>query len=244
LAICINSIARCPPEECGLNLDSEFIQDAQSAQSSTLKTEDTEYYYILNKSVGDADLDKVNKPPTTAKAHIKEGKDLTRILADLREFLGIIPPDQRDDAENIFLSLVEQLIGEEEMKEDSEVQDKIATLMSKIAELEDSLKKKEESLSKTSEKIEDFEPKIRKQYMDNIKKFSSLKDEDLKKLSTERLEMMSDAYIHLKPSEKSPKKLPKEKEGKEDSEIKRIDPWSISPSMYGKSQYWDGEEDD
>ena len=126
LAICIRSIARCPPNQCGLNLDAELSPELNG---DTLIKKGNQYYYIFkeeneniiqNQEIGDNMGDIRNFNP---EAYIKEpsagiktstsaiaanvGPDLKALMAKLLDWVGNIPKEQmRKDAEDLLISLI------------------------------------------------------------------------------------------------------------------------------------------
>ena len=248
LAICLSSIPRCPPNQCGINLDSvptdemdglEFIINDNEYYNIEIygDLEETETKNIYNKENGDSFLD---KKPIIAKAHIAEGHDLTKLLSKLREFCGILPPDKRADAEDIILSIMEDLVGENQKMDDNEkFQEEIANLKDQINQLNDAISLKNTEIEAKQKLLDSFEEKERLALVEKIKK-SPIKYEDaeLEGKCVKELQVISDALSHLNFGSQKPRIIPKGEHKMEDStEYKRVDPAKIADSMYGMPDY-------
>jgi len=243
LAICINSIPRCPPDQCGINHDSEKKNDegdfeiktpyAQYININNKKNEieETEYINNANNNGGDKILVDDYKP-IIAISHSAEGEDLTKLLAKLREFVGIIPPDKKSDAEDIISEVMKIMIGDQKM-EDSKLQEEIAKLKSEITQLKDSLKTKEDDISLQKEIIDSYEKDMRDIYIKTIKEYFVFEDSELEGKCVKELKVLSDAAPKVSTKLPIGKRLPmglsnKELEdAKEKLKKERIDPSTI-----------------
>jgi hypothetical protein len=248
LAICLSSIARCPPNQCGLNVDSDFEQETNV---ETLIKKGNLYYYIYkdseeneniiqNQEIGDkmGDIRNFNeekyikepsagsKGPTSRSAHPQYvGKDLRALFAKLLDWVGNIPKEEiRKDAEDLLISLINQVDGEK-MGDNEE----IAKLESRIKQLEDSIKEKDETISK-------YEEEKREALIDSITKFSVFKKDDLKEKCVKELEIIADTVSHFEPSMAKPKVLPKPKQDK-----KAIEDARLSPYVFDEEPFKDDE---
>lgn len=245
LAICIRSIARCPPNQCGLNLDSEKTSEADGE----ILINKGNYYYYINKeenenitkiqeigdNMGDIrnfNAEKYIKEPsagikTSESVHpTKIGGDLRALFAKLMDWVGNIPQENiRKDAEDLLISLINH-VSEDEKMGDSEEHTK---LESRIKELEDSVKEKDEMISK-------YEEKERKILIDSIKKFAAFKDEDLKERCIRELEIIADTVSKFEPSMSKPKVFQKPKQTKETIEDARLTPYVFDAEPYKEDE--------
>lgn len=236
LAICVNSIPRCPAGVCGLNLDSE---------ESTLITEERlikkgNHYYSIFKddleekeknikiqeigdNMGDIrnfeeekyhDLPHNNPKSTAPSKQIATANPASlAVLKTLLDWCQYFPDGQmRNDA----IGLLQSLMYKEEPKMgDSE---KVTELESRIRKLEDSLKIKDE-------KILEFEEEKKTELIDSIKKFSIWEDSELVEKNLHDLKIIYDTVSKFEPNMAKPKKAPPEKKNStEEMEDARLGP--------------------
>lgn len=245
LAICIRSIARCPPNQCGLNLDSEKYPEMNG---EILINKGNYYYYInqedkeseiQNQEIGDnmGDIrnfenEKYIKEPsagiTTSKSAIAGavGPDLRALFSKLLDWVGNIPKEEiRRDAEDLLISLINQIDGEK-MGDNED----LAKLELRITQLEDSIKEKDEIISK-------YEEEKRKALIADIKKFKAFEDSELDGKCIRELEIIADTVSKFEPSMEKAKVLPKPKQT-----AKAIEDARMSPFVFGRDPYKEDEE--
>lgn len=237
LAICIRSIARCPPNQCGLNLDS--LKSPELDGEILIKKGN--YYYYINKEenenitkiqeIGDnmgdirnfptdqksIDVD-VNNPTSTAPSGMlaSTGKDILSVLSKLIDFTGYISkPSIRKDAEDLLLTLITKIKDGEKMGDNNDL---TKELESRIKNLEDSIKEKDK-------KISEFEEKERKILIDSITKFAVFKDNKFEDICLHDLEVMADTASKFDPSMAKAKVLPKTKQTSTNIEDSRMSPY-------------------
>jgi len=245
LAICVDSIPRCPEDKCGVNVKEKMMTDGENF---TLKYKPNYYYDIKdlyttdskdessltnikeeNISTGDGMEDSFpdEKSGLTAGG---ETPDFEAFLSGLRKFMGgVTDPDEKATLRRRILRTIEltdagkteseEEKGEQEMDE-KEFQDAIAA---KDAEIEN-LKKKNAEL-------------IEEKRQDKIKEIRSLSDayteDELGGKNLEQLSLLADAVSRFKPSEVKPPVVPiapKSEELKkevEDSDVTREKPSEI-----------------
>jgi hypothetical protein len=235
LAICMNSIARCPPEFCGLNLDSN---ESSLVTEERLIKKGNEYYYIFKEDleekeknikiqeIGDnmGDIrnfgeEKYHNLPHENPKSTAPSKQLATanpaslaVLKTLLDWCQYFPEGAvREDA----ISLLQSLMYKEEPEMgDSE---ELAKLESRIKELEDSLKEKDNL-------ILDFEKEKKTELIGTIKKFSLWEDSELAEKCLHDLQVIADAVSKFEPSMAKPKKVPKKKPTAEEVEDARLGP--------------------
>lgn len=248
LAICMRSKARCPPDKCGLNVDS-VVDGLEDAETGIIKKK--EYYYNIGKKEEKRkninhkeeriEMDDANQDVESQEdAYIPESHQ--KIFSKLNKLLNFLPIGERQDAIDYIAAMLadeededydeeqgekkgEQDVGPDEYKDRKKDRGKKMTndaeLKAKIKELEDSLKEKEEEL-------EDYKEKERKHLIDSITEFSVYKEDELEDKCINELRVIEDAVSRFEPSNAKPK-IPKPREDKdfEDSEYERIKPESI-----------------
>jgi len=248
LAICIRSIARCPPNKCGLNLDSE---ESPEMLEDTLIKKGNQYYYIFkeenekiiqNQEIGDNMGDIRNFPTDQTYIPIDEnnptstapsgqlataGKDILSALSKLIDFTGYISKaDIRQDAEDLLLSLINSIKDGEKMGDNEE----LTKLESRINQLEDSIKEKDEVISK-------YEEEKKAALIDSIKKFTVFEDGELEGKCVNELAIISDTVSKFEPSMAKPKTLPKKEQTKQES----IADARLSPYVFGRDGFKEDE---
>ncbi len=216
LAICLDSVPRCPAGVCGVNL-----KDAENDKTKfyIIKKEDN-YYYNICKLFNDS------KKETNTKPDIEKNLSEIETMQTDSENGGKIAGDEPDDLEAI-LTRLRKLINDEgwaaevkgnaitrilaalgiKQKSDSEMDEKEFqdAINLKKSEIED-LKLK---LEDASSKIKQFEEKERQNYIKVIKKFGDkYSDEELQKEDLQSLEKIADAVSRFAPSTKEPEVLP------------------------------------
>lgn len=225
LAIVLNSMPRCPPNKCGLNLDSYYDSldkenDGKGEERLVLIKKAAQYY-----NIGDSEEnEKIIKKEKDSNEEMEmidsqEFNDLMEkiFLSDemskeekekAKEKIEKKREDKQDTTPSwiydLFLKKLDQILPLPVKKEDSEKMadnDEIEELQSKIAELEDSLSEKEET-------IKEYEEKERKELIDSILDISNrYKEEELKDMCLAELKIREDSVSEFKPSYKKPNKF-------------------------------------
>lgn len=237
LAICINSIARCPTDSCGLNLDSD---ESSLVTEERLIKRGNEYYYIFRQNkeeneknikiqeIGDTMGDGIRNfneevysvPPHKNPKVSAPSKQIAEtnpaslaILKTLLDWCQYFPDgNMRKDAESLLTNLMNK---EEPKMGDSE---EITELESRIKNLEDSLKEKDKM-------ILDFEEEKKTELIDAIKKFSMWEDSELADKCLHDLKIIADAVSKFEPTMVKPKKAaPKKRTSTEEMEDARLGP--------------------
>ncbi len=228
LAICLNSIARCPPDSCGLNLDSE--KDSLVTEERLI-SKGNEYYYIFKDDIEDKEKnikiqengdsmgedirnfneEKYHNLPHQNPKSTAPSKQLATanpaslaVLKTLLDWCQYFPDgNMRQDAENLLTSL---MYKEEPKMGDSE---ELTKLESRIKQLEDSLKEKDKT-------ILEFESEKKAELIDSIKKFSLWEDAELADKCLHDLTIIADAVSKFNPTMVKPKKAaPKDRSSTE-----------------------------
>jgi len=237
LAVCLESIPRCPADVCGINLKDS---NNENKKIYSIINKDSYYYNICNivrdskketnnKNIIDTNLEKKTMQTDADKeGHIAatEPDDLEAILVRLRMLLaGNI--DLEYAAPRILAALGINKKSDSKMDE-KEFQDAISLKDSELGKIQ-------KDFEDAKAKIKVFEEEKRKNLISNIKKFAADKfsDEELAKEELKSLEKIADAVLRFAPSEKAPPILPITPKGDKDEmekQIKdgvRIDPFSI-----------------
>jgi len=241
LAICIRSIARCPPNQCGLNLDS----DSEDEMDGRILIKKGNQYYYIDKEENEKNIkiqeigDKMGDIRNfNAEKYIKEpsagiktstssiaghvGPDLKALFAKLLDWVGNIPKAEiRKDAEDLLISLINSVKDDEKMGDNED----IAKLESRIKNLEDSIKEKDIMISK-------YEEKEKVALIDAITKFSAFKEDELKERCVKELEIIADTVSKFEPSMVKPKVLPKPKQKAEEIKDARMGPYVFNEEPY------------
>lgn len=238
LAVCLDSIPRCPKGVCGINLK-DSNNDIKKIYSIINK--DSYYYNICNiikdskketnnKNIIDINKEKSKTMQTDAdkEGHIAatEPDDLEAILKRLRMLLAGNPDLKSNASARILAALGIKNKSDDKMDE-KEFQDAISVKDSEIEKLA-----KDFADAKAS--IKAFEEKERASLMIKIKKFGDkYSDEELLKEDLKGLEKIADAASRFAPSDKSPEIIPVAPKGDKDEmekdlkDAERIDPFSI-----------------
>lgn len=248
LAICINSIARCPPNQCGLNLDT-FEMD--SIDGDRLINKGNHYYYIKTKILNEKEENEQNtknqeigdnmgdirnfpkgvyttppneNPKASAPSRQIEmvGDDIKAVLSTLLDWCQYFPAGQgREDAE----SLLQSLLGDNKMGDNEE----ITKLESRINILKDSIKEKDTLISK-------YEDEKKVALIDSITKFSVFKKDDLDGKCVAELAIINDTVSKFDPSMAKAVVLPKPKQTKETIEDARMSPLVFSKEPFKEDE--------
>jgi hypothetical protein len=243
LAICIRSIARCPPNQCGLNLDSE---KGGELDGEILINKGNYYYYITKNKIEENEIntkiqeigdnmgdirnfnaEKYIKEPSTG---VKEptshsaiagniGPDLKALFAKLLDWVGNIPKENiRKDAEDLLISIINHLETDDQKMGDNE---ELTKLESRIKQLEDSIKEKEEIISA-------YEEEKKASLIADIKKFTVFEDSELADKCVKELEIIADTVSKFEPTMAKPKTLPKQKQDSTTIDEARLTPYVFS----------------
>lgn len=231
LAICLDSVPRCPKGVCGINL-------------ADAKNKDVDKLYIIIKKpnyyINICNL-KDSKKETNTESSIKKQEEKETMHEDSE---GKIKGDEPDDLEAI-LTRLRKLINDEGWEEELK-QNAIARILSAVGiknkgdnmeekEFSDAIAKKDSEiedlkieLTDAIKKIKQFEEEKRLDLVKKIKKFGDkYTDEELQKKDLETLKIIADAFSKFKPSNEDPDVLPlKGQDSKEDLE-KQIEGESI-----------------
>lgn len=245
LAVCLDSVARCPPGVCGINLGDAFNNEySDNKKIYILKNKESYYYNICNiirdsKKETNKELSKnIEEIEAMQKDSNKEGEiaatepdDLEAMLKRLRMFMaGVHESNKRDNAIARILSALGI-----KSKSDSNMDEK---------EFNDALKIKDETinnlskeLSDSKKRIEELESAKRIELMKNIRKFGKYSEEELVKMekdsSLNELSVVEDAVKRFQPSDLKPEPLPvgaKDDKKKMEDELdkpERIDPYRV-----------------
>ena len=243
LAVCLESVPRCPAGVCGINLE-----DAENKISKifTIINKDSYYYNICdivkeditdskketnNKNINLEKPEKIetmqNDSDKLKKGEISETEpeDLEAILKRLRIIMhGTM--EKENATARILAALGIKNKSDSEMDE-KEFQDAINLKDSEIEELR-------KELEDAATSIKEFEEKEKLNYIKVIKKFGNkYSDEELKEKNLKSLEEIADAVSRFAPSEEKPDMLPvgnktDKKKLEDDLELgERIDPFAV-----------------
>lgn len=209
LAICLDSVPRCPEGVCGINLK-DASEDNKTKEFIIIKKPN--YYINICKLLKDSETEN-NKESNIIKQEEKtmhedsEGKikgdepdDLEAILSRLRKFIEGKVLDENITAR--ILSAIGIKKKGDSIMDEKEFQDAIAAKESEIEEL----KTKFEDALKT---IEEFKEKEKLNLIKKIKKFGDkYSDEELQKKDLNTLHIIADAFSKFEPSSEKAEVLP------------------------------------
>ena len=223
LAICLDSVARCELDKCGVNVGIEKISDGKEF---TIINKDDYYYNISNiniikdqeqvnktnieeESIGDSMTEDSFPDPKSGETAGDLPSDLDLFLRGIRKYMNGASAEESELLKEEILALFEKKGGK--IMDEKEFNDAIALKDERIKELEDI---------------------IRKGKVGEIKTFTDkYQDAELEKMSLKELELISDAVSRFAPSDKKPPVLPVEGKDKEkfdqsveDSKPERLDP--------------------
>lgn len=216
LAICLKSIPRCPPGQCGINIDSEDSEEipvytfiSNQDNYSNIEIEETRLKNINNEIKKSVDMEDGKFEP----------EDLKALIARLRAFLQNLSIEERKAAlQPLFKS-----IKKSDVKMDEESKKAIEMKDSTIKELTEKLEK-EKNLNAVIVK------QLRDSSIKEIKKFGKHEDSELEKMNLKILKATEDALKRFAPKPaKDAIVLPKleDKDKPEEGKPKRIDPRTI-----------------
>ncbi len=214
LAVCIDSIPRCPDDLCGVNVKEDKILDSEIF--TLLK--DNNYYYNINSNT-----DTIEE---TSKTNIIEEKSITSdsmidgfpdktsgltaggetldfeaYLSGLRKFMGgISDPDEKAKLRRKILKTL-QLNDEESPVHETKGEDNMDE-----KEFQDAIAAKDDEMKALNKKIADFEEEKRQHKIEEIKSLSdAYTDDELKAKNIDNLTQIADTVSRLQPSDaKSP----------------------------------------
>jgi len=223
LAICLDSIARCALDKCGVNVENEITTDAQDI---TIINNQDYYYNISNiitkndqeqvkrtnieeESIGDSMTEDSFPDPKSGEAAGDLPSDLDLFLTGIRKYMNGATAEEARLTKEEILALFEKKGGK--IMDEKEFEDAIALKDEKIKELEDIIRKgKVAEIKSQTDKYQDAE---------------------LEKMPLKELSIIADAVFRFAPSQEKPPVIPvvgKDKEefdkSVEDSKTKRIDP--------------------
>ncbi len=208
LAICLDSIARCPAGMCGVNL-----KDANSEKTKTfiIIKKDNYYYNICN-------IIRDSKKETNTESIIKKIEKVEKMQEDSNRPQGL--PSDIDAILSKLISLIQ-----DQKVETEPIMKKILTALgiknksdNKMDEKEfkDTLDKKDLELKDLIEKLENAKKlndslasELRENYIAKIKKFGDkFSDEELEAKNLNSLKEIADAVSRFAPSEDKPEVIP------------------------------------
>jgi hypothetical protein len=220
LAVCLESVPRCPNGVCGINLvDSK----SENIKTFIIINKDN-YFYNISSIINDSKIKDitVDSKKETNKDNIK--KNLSKINTmqeDSKD--GTIPKNDPDDLEALLKRLKMFMAG------DFEKDNAIARILAALGiekksdnemdekEFQDALKLKESEIEALKGKFDDavtkikeFEEKERLNFIKLIKKFGDkYSDEELEKIEDLKvLESIADAVSRFAPSNDKPDVIP------------------------------------
>lgn len=211
LAICIDSIPRCPTDQCGINVGEKITVD--STKFTIIKKDD--YYYNINDILYKSEkIKKMTtdgfKDPKTGQVAGDEPDIFVEMLGKLRKYLaGINDTDKTSSMEDQML----KIFGEKKNMKEEEFKDALLKKDSEIGVLSDMLK----------------EMKI-KEILGVSKLYT---DAQLKEKSLMELKVISELASEFNPSDKKPAVIPitgkdaDKIKDEEDKKYERIDPRAI-----------------
>jgi len=231
LAICLDSVARCPAGVCGVNLkDSE---NSENVKTFIIINKDS-YYLNICKILKESNIIKQK----TEKIDIMQGDSTKRGATDGPE------PSDFEAILTRLRSLINDDEWEQEIKENAIGRILAALGINKKSdskmdekEFQDAITKKESEIKDLHEKLSDAISKkekaeeiIKRNYITAIKKFGDkYSDEELEPKTLENLKEIADAVSRFAPSTKKPDIVPiapkDDKDKMEDNldKAKRID---------------------
>jgi hypothetical protein len=224
LAICVDSVPRCPPDKCGINL-----KDTKDQNKENL-------YIIIKKPnyyINICEIFKDSKTETNTESSIQKQEEKVTMHEDSD---GKIKSEEPDDLEAILIRL-RRLINDEGWEEELK-HNAIARILSAVGikskgdnmdekEYSDAIAKKDAeleelkvSLADAKELLAKFEEKERLALIQKIKKFGDkYSDEELQNKDIDTLNIIADAFSKFKPSEEPAEPLPKKgQDSKEEME--------------------------
>lgn len=250
LAVCVDTVARCPTGYCGIGLDSK---DENENHEFTFKSKDN-YYINICELLSDSKEKKEDKQEKTKLNDDNMKKDSEFVPKDLKAFMhwikrfvnfddeGDATPEPKNARVKRILNAFkndskegespeEQDTGPDEYSDSQMDKEELEQKDSKIKELQDSLAGKMEDLSEAEERIKELEEEKRQNLLDKIDRFAGNKFEDgeLEDKKVDELEIIYDSVSRFEPSNEKPSVIPVEgKENKEDMEDslgnRRFDP--------------------
>ena len=244
LAICLDSVPRCPAGICGVNL-----KDAENTNKKTfIIINKDSYYYNICDVVKEINLTDSKKETNKQNINLINTEKIETMQNDSDKLKkGEISQTEPEDLEAILKRLRILMHGTMEKenatarilaalgiknKSDSEMDEK--EFQDAIAKKDSEVEVLKKDFADAEAKIKVFEEKERLNYIKIIKKFGDkYSDEELEKKDLKSLEDTADAVTRFAPSEKKPDVLPKgnktDKKKLEDDldEGERIDPFSV-----------------
>lgn len=216
LAICIDTVARCPTGYCGINLDS--LQEDES-HTFTFKKKD-DYYINICKLIDSQKTKKDNNSKLKEKNIMQEDsefvpKDLKAFMHWIRRFTkGDATPEAKNELKNRILSAFKD--SDIKMENIEELKDSITQKDSEIQKLKDSLDKNSKKLDSALDIIKKLQEEKRQELLKKIEDFAGDKFEDgeLDEKEISELEIIYDSISRFAPSNDKSNVLPVE--GKED----------------------------
>lgn len=236
LAIVVDAVARCPPDQCGVNL--KDAENSENIKTFIIINKDSYFYNICN-------IYNDSKKETNKEQNInKNTEKIDMIQEDLSDgklkgepeifeaFLGKLRSMINDDGweQELKTNRIAQILavlgikGKSDSKmDDKEFQDAITKKDSELEEIR-------KELSDSRDRVKKFEEKERLNYIRQIKKFGDkYSDEELNAEDLNSLEKIADAVSRFAPSTEKPTTIPvapkDDKKGleKELGDTKRID---------------------
>jgi hypothetical protein len=220
LAVCLESVPRCPNGVCGINLvDSK----SENIKTFIIINKDN-YFYNISSIINDSKIKDitVDSKKETNKDNIKKNLPKINTMQDDSKD-GTIPKNDPDDLEALLKRLKMFMAG------DFEKDNAIARILAALGiekksdnemdekEFQDALKLKESEIEALKGKFDDavtkikeFEEKERLNFIKLIKKFGDkYSDEELEKIEDLKvLESIADAVSRFAPSNDKPDVIP------------------------------------
>lgn len=218
LAICLESIPRCPAGVCGINLEDSENKDKIKIFSIIKKPN---YYINICKLFNDSETE-TNKESSIIKKQEKdqtmqedsegklkvggEPKDLEAILTNLRKMLN--DEGWTDELKQNAIARILSALGVKS-KSDSKMEDEKKEFEDAIAKKDAELEELKVELEDAKGKIAKFEEEKRKNLIKKIKSFGDkYSDEELDAKDLSTLKIIADAVSKFSPSEQKPEVLP------------------------------------
>jgi hypothetical protein len=240
LAICIDSIPRCPPPACGINADSENPKTTIISKDSYIIDNDNYLFNLCeifrnkketikqtpNIEKGDIMTNDSFADPKSGKLSGDEPKDFEYWLTKFRAYInGVTEKELQAKYKKRIRKTFKDSDEEMSEKELKVLQDAIAEKDIKLAELE-------KKLADADKFKADIIEKERQKKLKEIKEFAAgkYKDEYLDSKNLEQLELIADAVSVFAPSYEKPDELPKagkDEELRDGEKVKRIHPSEI-----------------
>ena len=217
LAICLESVARCPAGVCGINLkDAENVENEDKVKTFIIINKDNYYYNICNikkdiiDSKKETNKEIINKNSEKEEEIMQEDSNVPKNqAADFEVILSKLQAHIQNESPDLRKQIIKKILAALgiKSKSDSEMEEKEYT--DAIAKKDSEIKALSSKLEDATEVIKKFEEEKRKNLISEIKKFGDkYSDEELEIKDLEILKEIADAVSRFAPSDESPDKLP------------------------------------